>query len=544
MEKLKADRIITEYLKKIYGFAFKKAFSYDEADELASLMTAEIYTSLLSADDVYNVDGYVWRLCENVYSRYVSKVKRNEGVSIDDLDIPFYDDIESGWDDEEMNVIRREIAFLSSSRREIVFRFYYKSEPIKKIAEELSLPEGTVKWHLNKARNELKEGFKMERKIGKLGLHPVKSTCIGHGGNPGNNGGPEYYLGDKLNLNIVYSVYFEPKTATEIAEELGVTPVFIEDKIAMLESNGFLVRTKGDKFTTYVDFSPTTYSREQKDNKLKKKYEAALLLVEKYVPLVRKALEKVNDVYIPSGNRELFEAAMIFDAVSCKCRLKKFDTADVFNMDRSKYIIKTTDGGSYIAFVDLSQECSDPEYKMTMTGNYSYCGCMTRQSEKYKSVLSRSYDSRYDSREGYWENNKGSDYDYIYEYITGQIDGRSSDEEKIKRLHERKFLSDDGKINITIVKSKWEDVWALIPELDENIQEKFAKFALDDAMLEAKKYPPQMQDLVISDASNFISSGVAMMVLDILYKNGTFRPLTEEEKVTANLVMYSDVLPS
>ena len=35
MEKAEADRMIKEYLPKIYGFAMKRAFSYDEAEDLA-----------------------------------------------------------------------------------------------------------------------------------------------------------------------------------------------------------------------------------------------------------------------------------------------------------------------------------------------------------------------------------------------------------------------------------------------------------------------------------------------------------------------------
>ena len=37
-----------------------------------------------------------------------------------------------------------------------------------------------------------------------------------------------------INLNIVYSVYFTPRTKEEIADELGLTLVFIEDRINML----------------------------------------------------------------------------------------------------------------------------------------------------------------------------------------------------------------------------------------------------------------------------------------------------------------------
>ena len=36
MNKQQADTIINEYIKKIYGFAVKKSFSYDEAEELAA----------------------------------------------------------------------------------------------------------------------------------------------------------------------------------------------------------------------------------------------------------------------------------------------------------------------------------------------------------------------------------------------------------------------------------------------------------------------------------------------------------------------------
>ena len=63
-------------------------------------------------------------------------------------------------------------------------------------------------------------------------------------------------------------------------------------------------------------------------------------------------------------------------------------------------------------------------------------------------------------------------------------------------------------------------------------------------MIEAKDYPPQMQDLVINrKVLEFIGSTVAVMVMDVLYRNKIFKPLTENEKVTSNLIMFSDILP-
>lgn len=90
MDKQKADRIITEYLGKIYGFACKKAFSYDEAEELSSLLSEKIYTSLLAySEDIYNIEGFIWRLCEHNYAKFVAANKRHEGISADGADIPY-----------------------------------------------------------------------------------------------------------------------------------------------------------------------------------------------------------------------------------------------------------------------------------------------------------------------------------------------------------------------------------------------------------------------------------------------------------------------
>ena len=538
MNKQKADAIITEYFSKIYGFAIKKSFSYDEAEDLCADIVKEVYLSLLKADEIVNVEGYVWRISEHTYSKYVASKKKQLGVSIDGMDISVDDEYFFEDSEEEILRLRREIAFLTARRREIVYSFYYENKTIASISAETGMPEGTVKWHLSKARNELKEGFSMERRIGELGMKPIKINWIGHDGTPGQKGGPEYYLDDKINFNIVYSVYFEPKTKEEIAQELGMTLVFIEDKIELLESNGFLVRVPGDKYTTYVKFNPRTYSREQEDMKYKKKQEVAKLLAEEYVPLVRKATADIKDVYIPSGNYELLEAAAVLYSILNKCNID-------IKRDVEKYRIKTTDGGSYYAFVNIVTEVSDKDYvAMFDTDKYWICGNMNRWSEKYQGVYSWSADSRYCSRKGGWENNLTSDYEWLYEFITGEITDNKVSQEKFERLRKRGFLTKDNKVNIMIVNGSHEDFFAKIPELSEDIKKRFADYALEAAMLEAKDYPPQMQDYIIDRSTRyFVDNVVGIMVKDILYGNGTFKALTKAEKVMSDLIMFSDVLP-
>ena len=378
----------------------------------------------------------------------------------------------------------------------------------------------------------------MERKIGKLGMKPIEAIGFGHGGNPGRNSGPEHYLGNKLNLNIVYSVYHEPKTMVEIAEELGVTPVYIEDAVAELEANGFLVEQAGKRYTTYVRFNPETYSLEQKDKLWQKKMEVAKLLVKEYVPQVRAAIADVKDIYIPSGNRELLEAAAIFYAIVNKCLL-----ASKINL--SKYRIKTLAGGDFTACIDIPAMPIDPDYVSSQTyPPYWACGDMTRWSEKYPSIYSWSIDTRYCSRKGYWEDNLTSDYEYLYELMTGAIQDMPANKEKFDRLRKRGYLSEDNKVNIMVMRGNQKEFFSKIPLLDEKIKSTFADYALEQAMLIAKDYPPQMRDLVVADnVVTFVGSAVALMVMDILYGNGTFRPLTEDEKITSTLLMFCDRLP-
>lgn len=536
MKKQKADEIITEYLPKIFGFAVKKSFYYDEAEELAAEITAEVYRSLLESGEIYNIEGYIWRISEHVYAKYVSRRKKQAGVSLDGLELPdeteFYDDEA----EEEIALLRREIGFLTKKRCEIVYAFYYENKTILKISSETGIPEGTVKWHLNKAKNDLKEGYIMERKIGNLGLYPVEALEIAHHGGVGDNGGPEYYLGDKLNLNIVYSTYFTPKTKAEIAEELGMTLVFIEDRIDYLEANGFLVKTAGDKYTTYVRFTPRTYSKENMEKILKKRKEAAEMLVREYVPKVREAIADVQDIYIPDGDRELLEATAIYYAVANKCTIK----SGIRGLE--KYSFRTTDGGNHSVTVNIKAVCIDPDYKMSIPSDYWACGSMNRWSDKYP-VFAWSTDNKFTARTGTWKENLVSDYDALYEYMTGAIEENEANAEKFDRLHDRGLIW-DGKVNAIVVKGERRDFFGKLPALDEKTKSLFAEFALETAMAMAKEYPVHMQDLVVADfVEHFIGNTVAIMVLDILYENRTFRPLGKKEQYAINRIVFSDVLP-
>ena len=146
--------------------------------------------------------------------------------------------------------------------------------------------------------------------------------------------------------------------------------------------------------------------------------------------------------------------------------------------------------------------------------------------------------------QGVWKNNLTSDYDYLYEFMKGMLTENTDSEEKLQRLRERGYLTEDGKVNVMIVKDSEKAFFDRIPAIGEELKKRFADRALESAMMKAKDYPSQMQELVIfQETANFISNIAAVMTMEYLYARGIFRPLTERERVTANLLMFSDVLP-
>ena len=169
---------------------------------------------------------------------------------------------------------------------------------------------------------------------------------------------------------------------------------------------------------------------------------------------------------------------------------------------------------------------------------------MNRWSEKYP-VSSWSYDTRFTTRKGAWENNLTSDYEALYEYLTDQLPDTPANADKRKRLRERGFVDESGKVCVMVARNEVKEEIERIPPVSEDILRRFADAALEYAMTEARDYPPQMQDLIVQEESRaFSGSVVALMARKILFDRGVWKPLADAEKAAVDLMVFSDVLPT
>ena len=224
-------------------------------------------------DDIENPSGFVWTVAHNVLVNYYrDRNKSAIGVSIDEIAETLADPSDPFDDGEDAETIRRlqgEIAYLSKTRREIVIAYWFRNKPQAEIAENLGIPLGTVKWHLFEAKKELKRGMNKMRESGELKFNPVEFGKVWISGSPGTHSAQEIFR-SALTQNICYDVRREAETVEEIADDLGVSPVFIEGETDYLEEYGFLKKQKGkyianfiitDETAEFVSFEHETYKK-------------------------------------------------------------------------------------------------------------------------------------------------------------------------------------------------------------------------------------------------------------------------------------------
>ena len=242
-----------EYFEKLYYFCLKKVSNDNEAEDLAADIALNIIQELRKGTEPDNFSAWVWKIARNKYSGWADKKHKRfitfSGDDINALEVP---DTFSLDDDlilqEDIKLLRRELAFISSEYRNVVIAYYIEYRNINDIAASLNLPTGTVKSKLSRSRNILKEGMEMAREFGVLSYKPENIGFMMNGSS-GKNGEPWSVISRKLIKNILLAAYRTPSTAEELAIELGVALTYLEDELEFLSWDGFL-RKNGKKYET------------------------------------------------------------------------------------------------------------------------------------------------------------------------------------------------------------------------------------------------------------------------------------------------------
>ncbi len=268
--------LITEYLKPIFGFTLKRCKSLQDAEDLSQEIIMKAFRTLLIRDNIRDTDKFIWTIAHHSLSNYYRDTEKyGIGVPLDEFSDMIADPDLDFFKEDDSAALKRmlsEIAYLSKLQRKIVIAYYFENRKQAEIANELKIPVGTVKWHLFEAKKDLKRGMNTMRKTSELKFNPIKFENYGINGSVGTKS-PDEFFRSALSQNICYSVRNTAKTISEIADDLGVSPVYVESEIEFLEQYGFLTVQKDKYLVNFIIEEPTAEFLILKDKMYKESTE-------------------------------------------------------------------------------------------------------------------------------------------------------------------------------------------------------------------------------------------------------------------------------
>lgn len=525
MKKDEADRVIEQYVKPVYGFAMNKTRNISDAEELAGRIILQAYDVLIKKDSFIDLNSYIFKIAHNVWTKYIDdKTKVINTLSIDEISIPSSLDIDKDILQSEISgKLRLEITFLSNQQREVVILHYYKGLKVKEIAEKLNLSEGTVKWHLYESKKEMKKGMEVMRTVGNLGINPIKFSGMGHDGEPGKRGDTKDFFRKSITQNIAYAAYCEPLTINEIAEELGISPIFVEDEISELEEYGFMDKLPGGRYQTNMLIVEETDEKWEELHSLYKKHADAL--VEEYFLQFfnMEGQFKGLNIYYPNNDFNLF----LWSVIPYAMKKLKFPQLEKITFKEITTLRK--DGGNYIAYAQVHKEI-----KKSDNFNYKYCGDMYRGNPEL-SVSGWQVNTTWSNRVFDWRDNLTSDFIGLYHYINGELIENDVNIDVYRRLMDKGYLikTENGyKVNIVYCESKevTDEFFEILPEPPEKLVKLEKEFERAVYDIEKVGQPIRMYKTIEFGCQNRLTALKTYVLKNLVDRGLLKEPAVEEAK--------------
>ena len=261
MEREKISVLVEENMKTIFAYALSRVSHREDAEDLAGDIILAILKSAPGIRDDNAFFGYIWAIAANTYKKYLYKKSRIRCEELDEGAVDEKDFVQDILQTEQFSALRRELALLSREYRECTVAYYFEGLSCGETAARLHLSLEMVKYYLFKTRKLLKEGIGMEREFGTKSYQPAKFdfTVIFEGAA---NMEHQRLFDRKLPGNILVSTYHTPMTIRQLAIELGVASVYLEDEIALLERYGLLTALTGGRYQARLVIFTEEYMEE------------------------------------------------------------------------------------------------------------------------------------------------------------------------------------------------------------------------------------------------------------------------------------------
>ena len=246
MTKEQMEQVVLANMQKIYLYCVRRLGNATDAEDVASDVTVELLSSYSRVKDDKAVLGYVWAVADNLCRNYWRRAAKQATVEIPEDYIGMYQITaeEDMIHREDISLLRRELALLSKTYREVMIGHYIRRESCEEISQRLNISVTNVKQYLFEGRKKVKKGMEMQREYGVYSYAPEKFSFDFWGDN--STGYWELFQ-RKLPGSIMLSVWDKPKTLEELSTDVGVAMPYLEEDVAKLEDLQLLVK-KGNKY--------------------------------------------------------------------------------------------------------------------------------------------------------------------------------------------------------------------------------------------------------------------------------------------------------
>jgi len=285
-----------EAYRELMSYAMHYCRDRMEAEEVVSDTILSYVQDVRAGKSIRNLTGYLHTVFANRYRDRLRRKYRNPMVSDDgsllEL-IPDDSDVLSAEEEQRQQdemAVRRALGRLAQLHREVLYRHYMLGHSVERIAAELDVPEGTVKWRLHEGRGRIKADMErmsdMQKPYGETSYAP-KWLSMSIWGGASRRGEPFSCLNSLLAENILIVAYKKPLSIPDLAAALGVPAAYVESEVRQLIRGELMGKTPKGLVYTRMYIS----SFEDALGDVDKQTAAAEALAEPLWEMIREAFE-------------------------------------------------------------------------------------------------------------------------------------------------------------------------------------------------------------------------------------------------------------
>ncbi len=403
------NKLIEEQTEFLLSAALRKCGNMQDAEDLTQETLLCALSFMAKGGVINDVRGWLLIVLSNRWNNMLRQKYRQPVIGIgegfDIIDETDYFTSDEGVDNEVC--VRKAIASLAKTYREVIVRHYLNGESVAEISASLGIPEGTVKSRLYSGRSRMRKEIETMENYSKQSYQPVSLHVCNSGNNGRNNEPGSLVKDDLLAQNILWAAYEKPATVEELAGSIGVPAAYIESVITKL-TEGELMKQVGNKY--YTDF--IIYTLEEREKYITAQKEFAK---NTFVPLwkgIETGLEKLKKQdYYKRLNFDQKNSLEMYFAFNCLDYGIFSIVSDIINATQQFPYRK--DGGRWIAFATAHfKEFSPMEHLELMM--HSYSGERFTHFDKFTNHMVRQHVYSADGFPNYTYY-RSEDYDFIKE---------------------------------------------------------------------------------------------------------------------------------